>query len=185
MIDHLVAVDPLTPLTRCMPGFLDAMEGRFEAAAGPYRKMLERDPANPVARLFNVWILFAAGHDDDAIAIANGFQETATESTPAYLARLLAAAHLGTLEDMPLPKLVAEAVGASEMYARHAAEAWAKAGNAKRAARWLDRAVDLGFVNWPYLARHSPFFNPLVDDASLRPVLEKAKRRWKTHAGAT
>ncbi|MBT8056891.1 MAG: tetratricopeptide repeat protein, partial [Gammaproteobacteria bacterium] len=30
VIDHLMAVDPLTPLTRCMPGFLDAMEGRFE-----------------------------------------------------------------------------------------------------------------------------------------------------------
>ena len=70
------------------------------------------------------------------------------------------------------------------MYARHAAEAWAKAGNPERAAEWLDRAVDLGFVNWPYLAQHSPFFRPLADDASLRPVLEKARRRWKALSGS-
>ena len=45
VIDHVMAVDPLTPLTRCMPGFLNAMEGRFESAIGHYRDMLERDPA--------------------------------------------------------------------------------------------------------------------------------------------
>ena len=182
VIDHVMAIDPLTPLTRCFPGYLAAMEGRFEAAIGPYRDMLERDPANPVARLFNVWVLFAAGHDDEAIAVANGFEETAEKSTPAQLARLLTIAHRGTLQDGSLPEAIAEAAMGSEMYARHAAEAWAKAGNPKRAAEWLDRAVDLGFVNWPYLARHSPFFRPLVDDPSLRPVLKKAKRRWKALA---
>lgn len=179
VIDHVMSVDPLTPLTRCMPGFLDAMEGRFEAAIGPYREMLERDPANPVARLFNVWILFTAGHDEEAIAVADGFQGRASQSTAAYLARQLTDAHLGTLEDRPLHKAVTEAAWGSEMYARHAAEAWAKAGNARRAAWWLDRAVDLGFVNWPYLAQHSPYFRPLAEDPSLKPVLEKAKRRWK------
>ena len=179
VIDHVMAVDPLTPLTRCMPGFLNAMEGRFESAIGPYRDMLERDPANPVARLFNVWILFVAGHDDEAIAVARGFEGTAEQSTPAHLARQLTAAHQGTLEDLPLANSVTEAAWGSEMYSRHVAEGWAKAGNAKRAAQWLDRAVELGFVNWPYLAEHSPFFSPLREDPSLKPVLEKAKRRWK------
>ena len=70
------------------------------------------------------------------------------------------------------------------MYSRHAAEAWALAGNAERAARWLQRAVDLGFVNWPYLTQHSPFLKPLVNDPALRPVLEKAKRGWETLAKA-
>jgi len=179
IIDHVMAVDPLTPLTRCMPGFLNAMEGRFESAIGPYRDMLERDPANPVARLFNVWILFVAGHEDEAIAIAEGFEGAAEQSTPAHLARQLTAAHRDTLEDRPLAISVTKAAWESEMYSRHAAEGWAKAGNVKRAAQWLDRAVELGFVNWPYLAQHSPFFSPLRDDPSLKPVLEKAKRRWK------
>jgi TolB-like protein/tetratricopeptide (TPR) repeat protein len=179
VIDHVMAVDPLTPLTSCMPGFLNAMEGRFDSAIGPYRDMLERDPANPVARLFNVWILFVAGHDDEAITVARGFEGAAAQSTPAQLARQLTAAHWGTLEDRPLAISVTKAAWKSEMYSRHAAEGWAKAGNAKRAAQWLDRAVELGFVNWPYLAQHSPFFSPLKDDPSLNPVLEKAKRRWK------
>jgi TolB-like protein/TPR repeat protein len=179
VIDHAMAVDPLTPLTRCFPGYLAAMEGRFDEAVGPYRDMLDRDPANPVARLFNVWIHFAAGRDDEAIALASGFEGPAEESTPAHLARHLVAAHLGTIEDLPLPKPVREAAEGSEMYARHAAEAWALAGNAKRTALWLDHAVDLGFVNWPYLAEYSPCLRPLADDPALQPVLEKARERWE------
>lgn len=179
VIDHAMAVDPLTPLTRCFPGYLAAMEGRLDDAVGPYRDMLERDSANPVARLWNVWIHFAAGRDDEAIAVASGFEGPAEESTPAHLARHLVAAHLGTIEDLPLPRPVREAAEGSEMYARHASEAWALAGNAKRAAHWLDRAVDLGFVNWPYLARYSPFLAPLADDEALAPVLAKAKARWE------
>ena len=178
IIDHAMAVDPLTPLTRCFPGYLAAMEGRFDDAVDPYRDMLERDPANPVARLFNVWINFAAGRDDEAIALASGFDGPAEESTPAHLARHLVAAHLGTIENLPLPKPVREAAEGSEMYSRHASEAWAMAGNAKRAALWLDRAVDLGFANWPYLAEYSPFLAPLADDPALQPVLEKARARW-------
>jgi len=183
VIDHVMAVDPLTPITRCFPGYLDAMEGRFEAAIGPYRDMLERDPSNPVARLFNVWILFAAGHAEEAIAVAESFKGPAEQSTPAHLARLLAAAYRGAIENQQLPGPVSAAAMGSEMYSRHAAEAWAMAGDAERAARWLNRAVDLGFVNWPYLAQHSPFLRPLVEDKSLRPVLEKVKRKWKALSG--
>ncbi|MEE4174816.1 MAG: tetratricopeptide repeat protein [Xanthomonadales bacterium] len=180
VIEHAMAVDPLTPLTRCFPGYLAAMEGRFDEAVDPYHDMLDRDPANPVARLWNVWVHFAAGRDDEAIAIASGFDGPAAESTPAHLARHLVAAHLGTIEDLPLPRPVREAAEGSEMYARHAAEAWALAGKTKRTALWLDRAVDLGFVNWPYLAKHSPFLAPLADDPELKPVLDKAKARWQT-----
>ena len=39
LLTRLLAVDPLTPITRCMPGFADIMEGNLEAAVDPYRQM--------------------------------------------------------------------------------------------------------------------------------------------------
>src|SRR3984885_4209995 len=39
LLTRLLAVDPLTPITRCMPGFAAIMEGNFEAAIDPYRQM--------------------------------------------------------------------------------------------------------------------------------------------------
>jgi hypothetical protein len=41
LIARLLAVDPLTPLSRCMPAWPDVLDGRVAAAVEPYRQMLE------------------------------------------------------------------------------------------------------------------------------------------------
>ncbi|MEM1411951.1 MAG: tetratricopeptide repeat protein [Pseudomonadota bacterium] len=185
IIEHLMAVDPLTPLTRCMPGFVDALEGQFQSAVEPYREMLDRDPANPVARLFNTWVLFAAGRDDEALAVAGGFDAAVLESTPAILTRRFAAAHLGTVEQVPLPKPVRAVVETSEMFARLAAEAWAMAGNGERTAHWLRLAAARGFANWPYLDQHSAFLGAVADHPEVQAVSAEVKRRWQAFQPAS
>jgi tetratricopeptide (TPR) repeat protein len=57
LLTRLLAVDPLTPITQCMPGFADIMEGHLEEAIDPYRQMFEMDQSNPMARLFFAWVL--------------------------------------------------------------------------------------------------------------------------------
>lgn len=179
VIEHVMAVDPLTPLTRCFPGYLAAMEGRFDDAVAPYQDMLDGDPANPVARLFSLWANLAAGRQKAAIALADDFAGPTEHSTPAFIARQLVAAHLSRIESLSIPEPILEATKGSEMYSRHAAEAWAIAGDAAQAAAWLDRAVDLGFFNWPYLAGHSPFLAAVRETPDVKSVLNKAKARWE------
>ena len=41
LIDQLVAVDPLTPLTRCMPGFADLMEAMLRRRSAPIGRCSE------------------------------------------------------------------------------------------------------------------------------------------------
>jgi tetratricopeptide (TPR) repeat protein len=177
VIDHAVAVDPLTPVSRCMPGYADAYEGRFEAAVGPYRAMLDADPGNPVARLFNVWILLAAGRNDEALAMAGSFDKATEGTVAAHIARRFAEAHLGTAE--PLPQPIREGAAGGEMYARLTAEAWALAGNGERAAHWLRTAMGLGFANWPYVHQHSPFFRGVAGHPDFVAAVRELETRWR------
>ena len=73
---RLLAVDPLIPLSRCLPGWADALEGNFEAAVEPYRQMFEMDPANPMGRLFYVWVLALNRRADAARASSRRFPST-------------------------------------------------------------------------------------------------------------
>ena len=50
LLRRLCALDPMTPVTRCMPAFADIMEGRFDQAIEPYRQMYEMDRTNPILR---------------------------------------------------------------------------------------------------------------------------------------
>jgi TolB-like protein len=184
VVDHLLAVDPLTPLTVCLPGMLHAMEGRFEEAVGPYRDMLARDPGNPVARLFCTWSLFNAGADDEALAMAAGFETAMQDTAPAHVARLYTAAHLGTLDGSGLTPPIRERVAAVEMFARSAAEAFAMGGDVERATHWLGVAVDRGFANYPYISGHSPFFRKLPDTGELQSLKARIHERWVSFQGA-
>ncbi len=179
VIGHLVAVDPLTPLSLCMPGFLHAMEGRFEQAVPHYQAMLERDPGNPVARLFNVWVLFAAGRREAAESTAAEFNTPGARglagTLPARVAQCFTQAFTSQevhLELTPADQLVVEN---SEMYARFLAEAYAFAGNERDAIAWMNRAVDLGFANHRYLANHDPFFANLADSDDKKALLRRVE----------
>ena len=73
IIDRLLSIDPLTPLTRCMPGWADVLEGDLEVAIAPYRQMFEMDPGNPMGRLFLVWILVLNQRQEDARKLVDDF----------------------------------------------------------------------------------------------------------------
>ena len=84
LIDHVLTLDPLTPLTRCLPGFADVSEGNLQAAVEPYRQMFEMDPGNPMARLFYLWILALNGRAELSPRCWKGFHSrSATPSRPA------------------------------------------------------------------------------------------------------
>lgn len=169
-IARLVAVDPLTPLTRCMPAWADILEGNFALAVEPYKQMFAMDPSNPMARLFYIWVLILNGATSEADAIAAGFTAEVRDTVPARIALFLTNGAPPALDDLDT---------SSDVFPRLLAQGYARAGDAASAIRWLDAAVDRGFINYPFLARHDPFFAPLRDDARFRALLDRVRKRWE------
>lgn len=175
LIGRLVSVDPLTPLTRCMPGWADALEGNFEAALGPYRDMFTMDPGNPLARLFYVYILAAAGRRDEGRRIANETPAAIRESLPGRVLALFASA-LG--DERPTPRLPVDIellAGGTEMFPRFLAQACALAGAVDEAVQWASVAVERGFINHAFLARHDPFLSKLAGTPAYDALLDQVK----------
>lgn len=181
LIDQLVAVDPLTPLTRCMPGFAALMEGNFPAALGPYRQMFEMDPGNPMARLFYVPILAVNGRTNEMKEIVETFPPQVQDTIPARLTYFLAHALAGNRPAalaVLTPEIEAIA-SATDVFPRFLAHGYAAAGMPERAIHWLSIAVDRGFINYPFLARHDPFLKGLRADSRFRRLLAVVRERWE------
>ena len=182
LIERLLAVDPLTPLNRCMPGWAAALEGDFGAAVAPYREMLALDPGNPLARLFCTWVLAAAGDGEAARETADRFPEPLVGSLAQRVASLFSRALAG--EAVPprddLSSHDERLATTSEMFPRFLAQAHALAGNREPALDWLAAAVDRGFVNYPFLARHDPHLRALDGEPRFERLLAAVKRRWES-----
>jgi TolB-like protein len=181
LIERLLAVDPLTPLTRCLPGWADVLEGRLAEAIGPYRRMFEMDPGNPMGRLFYAWVLALNRRRGELRELAEQIPVDTRESLPAKLTVAFADALDGTVAHI-VPQLDSEverAGTATDLFPRFLSQLYALAGDSERAVRWLTVAVDRGFINYPYLAKHDPFLARLRDDGRFREVLEVARQRWE------
>jgi len=181
LIGHLLAVDPLTPVSRCVPGWADALDGNLAAAVEPYRQMFEMDPGNPMARLFYVWVLALNRRTDAIGAIVEGFPPEERDALPARLAFFLAHALAGNSRDACAsltPEIEATAT-ATDMFPRFLAQGYALSGLPERALHWLTIAVDRGFINYPFLARHDPFFETLRSDPRFLRLMETVHERWE------
>ena len=85
LLTRLLAIDPLTPITRCMPGYAAILDGDVEAAIDPYRRMFEMDPSNPMARLFFAWVLRLNHRDSDVVQLLQGLPAEQRGTIPARL----------------------------------------------------------------------------------------------------
>ncbi|HEX4685044.1 MAG TPA: tetratricopeptide repeat protein [Gemmatimonadaceae bacterium] len=190
LIERLVRIDPLTPLTQCMPAWAAMAGGDFAAAVAPYRKMYDMDPGNPMARLFYVLVLLydaqsgARTEPPDVSrvdAVLDGFSADVRDTPPAWLARFLATA-VTTRDRDALPPLTAEmdaVARSSDVLARMLAGGYAIVGAVDEAVTWLEVAVARGFINYPFLAMHDPLLEPARRTPAFERLMADVRRRWE------
>jgi TolB-like protein len=181
LLKRLSVVDPLTPLTRCMPAWADILEGNFAVAVEPYRQMFEMDRSNPMARLFYAWVLILNRMHKDVGTLIETLPPDVHDTVPARITLFLAFAVAGNRREaqaVVTPQIEA-AANATDVFSRFLAQGFAVAGMAEPAMRWLEVAIDRGFINYPYLARYDPFFRSQRSDARFKRLLDIAHDRWE------
>jgi tetratricopeptide (TPR) repeat protein len=180
LITRLLAVDPLTPLSRCMPAWADILEGNFTDVVDPYRQMLEMDPANPMARLFYVWALVLTGRGYAVPAVLDEFPAEVRDTVPARIAFFFAHAWAGNRREAEaiLTPDIEAAAHATDVFPRFLAQGFALAGMPEEAMRWLAIAVDRGFTNHVFLTQHDPFFAKLRNDPRFQEIVAPARGQW-------
>ena len=58
------------------------------------------------------------------------------------------------------------------------ASAHAAVGAKDEALLWLDRAIERGMINYPFLSEHDWHLNSIRGEARFHQAMERAKREW-------
>ena len=185
-IQRLCSIDPLTPLTVCMPGWRHLLRGEFDAAVPHYRRMYDLDTANSMALAFLTWTLALAGHNsalEDLFESDSPHQPGSSDSDPdpvIGVSRFLAAATLGRNDARRwLDSSIESVAEANDILPRFLADGFAQLGDADSAVKWLRIAVDRGFIHYPFLADRNRLLRPIDQNPRFQALLEEVHRHWR------
>jgi serine/threonine protein kinase/Tfp pilus assembly protein PilF len=180
LMERLQQVDPLTSINLSMFGIVEMMDGAFVEALAWTRRSVDVDPTNPSHRMMHAWALAANGRRDDAATLLDAVTHDAEQMTWARLAPAMAAAlrgdRAGVLRCMT-PEL-RTAAASDDIFSWWSADCFALAGETEAALDYVESAVRLGFINYPFLAEHEPFLSSIRGDPRFGRLMENVRSAW-------
>jgi len=175
-----LAIDPLTPINHCMPGFVALMEGRHSDALPHYRQFVKMDPYNPFAAWSLGYVLLRNGKLDEASEIIGELQANHAESIMAPLANALLSGVCGKLEATRNAVTIELRAAAkdSELLSRELTHCLALAGDTDEALDWLENTVRIGNINYPFWAQHNEWVDSIRGNNRFDAIMHDVEREW-------
>jgi eukaryotic-like serine/threonine-protein kinase len=180
LMERLQQVDPLTSINLAMYGIVAMCDGDYAEALRWTQRAVDVDPGNPTHRMLHAQALAANNRPAEAIAILHGVARDASSMAWARLAAALGFALEGNREQV-LNVVAADLRDAArwdDVFSWWMADSFALVGETEAALDSVARMIELGIINYPFLAQHEPFFTSIRSEPRFGALMEEARRRW-------
>ena len=130
--------------------------------------------------MLNVLMLAANGRRAEALTLLDRVGEDATGMAWGKLAAAMSSSLRGDrkkLLEIMTPELRA-AVHWDDIFCWWSADCFALVDERASALDCLERAVDFGYVNYPFLAEHEPFLENIRSEARFERLMERVRAAW-------
>jgi len=180
LMDRLQQVDPLTSINLTMYGMVEMFDGNYPEALTWTQRSVDIDPANPTPRMIHSLMLAANGRREEGMAMLDAVARDTSAMVWARLAPAMACALRGERDELlriMTPQLRAAAKW-DEIFAWWVADCFALVNEPEAAIDFIERAVEFGFINAPWLSEYEPFLANLRGEPRFRRLMERVRRAW-------
>jgi eukaryotic-like serine/threonine-protein kinase len=178
---RILEIDPLTPVYRFVPGLLSLMAGEFSEALPSFDEAIQLDRDNAMLLWCRGQVLALIRRDDDAIA---QFQALRTLHPDEFFSNLGALMQASIAGDQGAAARIAtdqlkQIAGCDPHYSWAMAQCYSLLGDAPAALRWLETAMDRGFINFPMISGLDPLLANAREAPAFPTLLNRIETRWE------
>jgi tetratricopeptide (TPR) repeat protein len=155
-------------------------DGHYDEALRWTQRSVDVDPGNPTTRMMHANALAANGRVDEARGLLHTVASEKPTMAWARLACAMAYALSGDREQVltSITPDLREAAAWDDIFSWWLADCYTLVGEHDAALDCVQRMIELGMFNYPFLARHEPFLAPLRDEPRFGSLLEQARKLW-------
>ena len=181
MVVKLLEIDPLMSMTYSIGGFLECTENNFQLGLQYHEKMYEKNSTSPASRLFYAWSLALNSKFDQAIQILERVIEDFPETTFGRLCHFMKLSIEGKAVEalQMVNRDLTSSAERVEFQSRLFAEFYAHMEVKEEAMDWLEKSINLGFINYPYLNEYNPLLANIRKEKRFVDLMTKVKKKWE------
>ena len=178
---RLMNIDPLAPMHHATTLFIYQLSGQFAVLERRGQEVLEAFPEFKISRWTYSLGLIELGKRDKALLSLQHAPREQELSIAGSFCEFVRCALEGDAERAvaQLGPEMRGAAWANEWWSWWASACYTLIGDHSQAIDWLDNAANRGFINYPYLARHSRLFRSLDANPRFQDLLVRIKLAWE------
>jgi len=160
--------------------YIEIMDGQFDRALEIFRS--SGGSSNAHLRFWEIWILAFTGRLEETFNLIERFHSDYAQAGD-YDSMLQFLKH--SLQGQKSKALASITSGLIDYCQNDEQWSWMLAGNyaligeKETALRWLETAVNRGFVNYPFISKHDPFLRNVRGESRYRELLSRVKHEWE------
>ena len=180
-LERLKSIDPLFDLLQFALGGLEYLNGHFGDALPYFEKASKLDPAHPAWPMVSAQALASAGQTGNAVAEIDEKALAPDKHPLARLAHILKFALQGeahSVNELATNEFV-EIIWGDLQYTHFMAQCYSLLNRREEGFKWLERAVERGYINYPFLSEIDPLLDNLRPDPRFAELMGRVKSQWE------
>jgi non-specific serine/threonine protein kinase len=178
---RILEVDPLTPINQGFIGWYNIVNGHFDNALISFRKWYDMEPDS----LLPLWyislaMVFSKNFEDAYTFIDNKCQQHPDSIFLKFSMLLKYSLQKKKEEFLKLLTEDIKQIGWNDYHLPwFIAECYALLEEKEQSIKWLERAVEWGFINYPLLSEIDPLLENIRGEERFKKLMERVKYEWE------
>ncbi|MBE0653731.1 MAG: hypothetical protein IH594_08030 [Bacteroidales bacterium] len=181
LVKECVKIDPINPLNDAIAGWNHFFGGRFDLALDSLFAAYNLTPESPMHQYFKALILVYNDRADEAYEfIAKNVEEQSENiwTQVTIFLKYIIKRDKDKLTSLMTPDFIKK-IRSDLQYSYHVATFYSYLDEKAESVKWLENAINRGFINYPLLSEHDKLLNNIRGEKRFKKLMERVKYEWE------